>query len=197
MFGQWFKSFWDKVLSFILFLLFLPIIILISFLIKTDDQGPVFFRQKRVGRNSKEFILFKFRTMIINAENMGNGVYCKKDDSRITRIGKYLRRYSLDEIPQLINIIIGDMSFIGPRPTLKYQVDKYNDHQKKRLLVKPGITGWAQVNGRNAIPWSKRIELDVWYIENWSLRLDLKIIWMTLFHHPTQEIYGDQDIFDL
>jgi undecaprenyl phosphate N,N'-diacetylbacillosamine 1-phosphate transferase len=154
----------------------LPLFILVVVAIKLDDRGPVFFRQERVGLEGRPFLIFKFRTMIVNAEKVGAGVFVEKNDARITRVGKFLRHTSLDELPQLINIFRGDMSLVGPRPTLSYQVDKYDDRQRRRLEAKPGVTGWAQVNGRSALPWPERIELDLWYIDNWSLYLDLKIL---------------------
>ena len=154
----------------------LPLFILVAVVIKLDDRGPVFFRQERVGLEGRPFLIFKFRTMIVNAEKVGAGVFVEKNDARITRVGKFLRHTSLDELPQLINIFRGDMSLVGPRPTLSYQVDKYDDRQRRRLEAKPGVTGWAQVNGRSALPWPERIELDLWYIDNWSLYLDLKIL---------------------
>lgn len=154
----------------------LPLFILVVVAIKLDDRGPVFFRQERVGLEGRPFLIFKFRTMIVNAEKVGAGVFVEKNDARITRVGKFLRHTSLDELPQLINIFRGDMSLVGPRPTLSYQVDKYDDRQRRRLEAKPGVTGWAQVNGRSALTWPERIELDLWYIDNWSLYLDLKIL---------------------
>jgi undecaprenyl phosphate N,N'-diacetylbacillosamine 1-phosphate transferase len=154
----------------------LPLFILVVVAIKLDDRGPVFFRQERVGLEGRPFLIFKFRTMIVNAEKVGAGVFVEKNDARITRVGKFLRHTSLDELPQLINIFRGDMSLVGPRPTLSYQVDKYDDRQRRRLKAKPGVTGWAQVNGRSALTWPERIELDLWYIDNWSLYLDLKIL---------------------
>ena len=135
--------------------------------------------QKRVGKNGKIFRIWKFRTMIPGAVKMGLGYNVARNDSRITRIGRLLRRWQIDELPQLINILKGEMSLVGPRPTLKYQVDKYNEFQKQRLEVLPGITGWAQIHGRNVPPWKDRIEYDVWYVKNWSLWLDAKILLKT------------------
>ena len=154
----------------------LPLFILVAVAIKLDDRGPVFFQQERIGLEGRPFLIFKFRTMIVNAEKVGAGVFVEKNDARITKAGKFLRHTSLDELPQLINIFRGDMSLVGPRPTLSYQVDKYDDRQRRRLKAKPGVTGWAQVNGRSALTWPERIELDLWYIDNWSLYLDLKIL---------------------
>ncbi len=191
------KTVFDYSLALIMALCLWPLFIILGFLIKIDDRGPVFYIQQRVGKNRALFNLIKFRTMVIDAENQGSGIYCQANDPRITRMGNFMRRYSLDELPQLFNILKGEMSFVGPRPTLAYQVEKYNMKQLRRLDVKPGITGWAQVNGRNSIPWSARIELDIWYIDHYSLMLDIKILWKTVFGQNQKTIYGDQDIFDL
>jgi len=136
----------------------------------------VLYRQLRVGRDGAEFELLKLRTMVVGAEHLGAGYAVDKGDPRITRVGRVLRRLSLDELPQLWNVVRGDMSVVGPRPTLRYQVERYTERQRRRLEVKPGITGWAQVNGRAALPWADRIELDVWYVEHRSPLLDLKIL---------------------
>jgi len=144
--------------------------------IKLDDGGPVFFRQRRVGLHGEEFELVKLRTMTVGAECEGAGYAVDEGDPRITPVGRVLRRLSIDEIPQLWNVVRGDMSLIGPRPTLAYQVEQYTSRQRRRLEVKPGITGWAQIHGRARLPWSERIELDVWYVEHRSPLLDLKIL---------------------
>jgi lipopolysaccharide/colanic/teichoic acid biosynthesis glycosyltransferase len=144
--------------------------------IKLGDRGPVFYRQRRVGKDGTEFDLVKLRTMVVGAESQGAGLAVNEGDPRITRVGQALRRLSLDELPQLWNVLRGEMSMVGPRPTLAYQVERYTDRQRRRLEVKPGITGWAQVNGRARLPWEERIELDVWYVENRSLWLDLRIL---------------------
>jgi lipopolysaccharide/colanic/teichoic acid biosynthesis glycosyltransferase len=144
--------------------------------IKLEDGGPVLYRQRRVGLNGADFDLLKLRTMVVGAEHQGAGLAVNRGDARITRVGRILRRLSLDELPQLWNVVRGEMSLIGPRPTLRYQVEKYSERQHRRLDVKPGITGWAQVNGRASLPWSDRIELDVWYVENRSPWVDLKIL---------------------
>jgi lipopolysaccharide/colanic/teichoic acid biosynthesis glycosyltransferase len=144
--------------------------------IKLEDGGPVLYRQRRVGKDGIEFELLKLRTMVVGAEKLGAGLAVNEGDPRITRVGRLLRRLSLDELPQLWNVVRGDMSLIGPRPTLAYQVERYTARQRRRLEVKPGITGWAQVHGRAALPWEERIELDVWYVENRSPLLDLKIL---------------------
>jgi lipopolysaccharide/colanic/teichoic acid biosynthesis glycosyltransferase len=144
--------------------------------IKLDDGGPPLYRQRRVGLHGREFELVKLRTMTVGAERQGAGYAVNEGDPRITRVGRVLRRLSLDEIPQLWNVVLGDMSLIGPRPTLAYQVEQYTPRQRRRLDVKPGITGWAQIHGRARLPWEERIELDVWYVEHRSPWLDLKIL---------------------
>jgi lipopolysaccharide/colanic/teichoic acid biosynthesis glycosyltransferase len=148
--------------------------------IRLDDRGPVLFRQERVGRDGERFEVLKLRTMIVDAHTQGAGFAVDKGDSRITRIGTFLRRTSIDEIPQLWNVLRGEMSLVGPRPTLAYQVEQYTDHQRRRLSVPPGLTGWAQVNGRASLSWPERIELDVWYVEHRSFALDLRILARTV-----------------
>jgi lipopolysaccharide/colanic/teichoic acid biosynthesis glycosyltransferase len=147
--------------------------------IKLEDRGPVLYRQTRVGRDGRDFELLKLRTMVVGAETMGAGYAVNRGDSRITRAGRLLRRLSIDELPQLWNVIRGDMSVIGPRPTLRYQVDAYDERQLHRLDVKPGITGWAQIHGRTQLPWAERIELDLWYVEHRSPSVDAKILLRT------------------
>jgi lipopolysaccharide/colanic/teichoic acid biosynthesis glycosyltransferase len=144
--------------------------------IKLDDGGPILYRQGRVGKDARDFELLKLRTMVVGAERQGAGWAVDQGDPRITRVGGLLRRLSVDELPQLWNVLRGEMSLVGPRPTLAYQVKSYTERQRRRLDVKPGITGWAQVQGRARLPWTERIELDVWYVENWSLLLDLRIL---------------------
>jgi len=144
--------------------------------IKLDDGGPILYRQRRVGLNGEGFELLKLRTMQVGAEHTGAGYAVNEGDPRITRVGGLLRRLSVDEIPQLWNVVRGDMSLIGPRPTLSYQVERYTPRQRRRLEVKPGITGWAQIHGRARLPWEERIELDVWYVEHRSPWLDLRIL---------------------
>jgi lipopolysaccharide/colanic/teichoic acid biosynthesis glycosyltransferase len=153
-----------------------PLVGAAALAIKLEDGGPVLYRQTRVGKEGRDFELLKLRTMVVGAEAIGAGMAVDKGDTRITRTGRVLRRLSLDELPQLWNVVRGEMSVIGPRPTLRYQVERYTDHQRRRLEVRPGITGWAQVHGRAALPWTERIELDVWYVEHRSLRLDLRIL---------------------
>jgi lipopolysaccharide/colanic/teichoic acid biosynthesis glycosyltransferase len=157
-----------------------PLLALAAILIKLESRGPVFYRQRRVGRGGQPFELWKLRTMVPGAESMGAGVYVVEGDPRITRTGRLLRRFSLDELPNLVNVLRGEMAIVGPRPTVQEQVDRYTDRQRRRLEVKPGITGWAQVNGRTSLPWPERIELDVWYVEHRSLRLDLRILARTI-----------------
>ena len=153
-----------------------PVLAAAAVAIKLDDRGPVLYRQRRVGQHGREFELLKLRTMVVGAEVQGAGWAVNRGDPRITRVGRALRRLSLDELPQLWNVVRGEMSLVGPRPTLAYQVERYTPRQRRRLDVKPGITGWAQVHGRAALPWDERIELDVWYVENRSPWLDLKIL---------------------
>jgi len=158
-----------------------PLLALSALAIKLEDGGPVLYRQTRVGRDGVDFELLKLRTMVVGAETMGAGLSVDHGDSRITRTGRLLRKLSLDELPQLWNVVRGEMSVIGPRPTLRYQVEQYDERQRQRLDVKPGITGWAQVNGRASLPWADRIELDVWYVEHRSARVDLRILARTPF----------------
>jgi len=145
------------------------------------DGGPVLYRQQRVGKDGEDFELLKLRTMVVNAESMGAGFAVNRGDERITAVGRLLRRLSLDELPQLWNVLRGDMSLIGPRPTLRYQVDRYDERQRHRLDVKPGLTGWAQIHGRAALPWAERIELDLWYVTHRSALVDLRILLRTPF----------------
>ena len=153
-----------------------PLLVLAALAIRRESRGPVFYRQLRVGKDGEQFELWKLRTMVPGAEAMGAGIYVLEGDTRITRVGRLLRRFSLDELPNLVNVLRGEMAIVGPRPTVQEQVDRYTDRQRRRLEVKPGITGWAQINGRASLPWPDRIELDVWYVEHRSLRLDLQIL---------------------
>jgi lipopolysaccharide/colanic/teichoic acid biosynthesis glycosyltransferase len=156
-----------------------PFLAAAAIAIKLEDGGPVLYRQRRVGLHGEDFELLKLRTMVVGAETMGAGFAVNQGDSRITRAGKALRRLSVDELPQLWNVLRGDMSVIGPRPTLRYQVEKYDERQLHRLDVRPGITGWAQIHGRAQLAWSDRIELDLWYVEHRSPAIDLKIVLRT------------------
>ena len=158
-----------------------PLLGLAALAVKLRDRGPALYRQTRVGKDGADFELLKLRTMVVGAETQGAGLAVNEGDPRITGVGRVLRRLSLDELPQLWNVVRGDMSVIGPRPTLRYQVERYTPHQRRRLDVRPGITGWAQVHGRAALPWEERIELDVWYVEHRTPWLDLKILAKTPF----------------
>jgi len=166
----------DLVVASLALALTSPLLGVCALLIKLESRGPVFYRQRRVGRAGQPFDLWKLRTMVPGAETMGAGIYVVEGDARITRVGRLLRRFSLDELPNLVNVVKGEMAIVGPRPTVQEQVDRYTERQRRRLEVKPGITGWAQVNGRASLPWPERIELDVWYVEHRSLRLDLRIL---------------------
>jgi lipopolysaccharide/colanic/teichoic acid biosynthesis glycosyltransferase len=169
----------DVAVAGLLLLLAAPFLALAAAAIKLTSRGPVIYRQRRVGKGGAEFDLLKLRTMVPGAEQMGAGLAVDQGDPRITRVGALLRRWSLDELPNLLNVLKGDMSVVGPRPTVRSQVEQYTARQRGRLAVAPGITGWAQVSGRAALPWHERIELDLWYIEHWSLRLDLRILLRT------------------
>jgi lipopolysaccharide/colanic/teichoic acid biosynthesis glycosyltransferase len=163
-----------------------------------DSTGSIFFKQERIGKDGKPFYPFKFRTMVEGAVNKGLGYTVSANDDRITKLGKFLRKWGIDELPQLINVLKGEMSLVGPRPTLRYQVEKYTDFEKKRLQMQPGLAGWALIHGRNSLTWEERIKYDVWYVENWSLWLDIKIIFKTFyFIFIKQEgVYGKDGIND-
>lgn len=171
-----FKSLFDKTLALFLIILFSPIYIVVSLLIFFKMGSPILFRQKRPGYKEKIFGIYKFRTMTNEKDKDGNLL---PDDKRLVGIGKFIRSTSLDELPQLFNVLKGEMSFVGPRPLLEEYLPLYNEKQKKRHDVKPGITGWAQVNGRNAISWEQKFNYDVWYVDNQSFWLDIKILWLT------------------
>ena len=170
----------DIVVSGTALILLSPVLVLAMVAVRLETPGDVIYRQRRVGRDGHEFDVLKLRTMIDGAEHMGAGMAVNKDDERITRVGKVLRRTSLDELPNLLNVLRGEMAIIGPRPTLPWQVAQYTDRQRGRLAIRPGITGWAQVNGRASLPWPERIELDLWYIEHRSWRLDAEILVKTV-----------------
>lgn len=184
MYKECFKRVIDIILSLVLLLVFAIPLFIVAIAIKLDSKGPIVFKQQRLGLGGKVFTIYKFRSMCVGAEKTGSGVYSGKNDTRVTRVGKFIRATSLDELPQVFNILKGDMSFIGPRPPLTYHpwtIDKYTEQQKTMFNVRPGITGWAQVNGRKEVEWNKRIELNVWYVEHVTLWLDIKILFMTVF----------------
>lgn len=177
------KRLMDIILSIIGIVICAVPMLIVAVIIKLDSPGPVFFRQARLGLHGKEFKILKFRSMCVNAEFTGSGVYSGKSDSRVTRVGKIIRATSIDEIPQLFNVLSGSMSFIGPRPPLTYHpwpIEEYTEEQRKMFEVRPGITGWAQVNGRKTVEWNKRIELNVWYVEHLSFLLDMKIFFLSI-----------------
>jgi lipopolysaccharide/colanic/teichoic acid biosynthesis glycosyltransferase len=169
----------DIVVSALALALSSPLLLGAMLAIRVESPGPVIYRQRRAGRGGKPFDVLKLRTMVDGAEHIGAGLAVNANDSRITRVGALLRRSSLDELPNLLNVLRGEMTLIGPRPTLPAQVEQYTERQRGRLAVKPGITGWAQVNGRASLPWSERIELDLYYVEHRSLSLDLRILLRT------------------
>jgi lipopolysaccharide/colanic/teichoic acid biosynthesis glycosyltransferase len=171
-------------MALILFILLIPVLLIAAIAVKVDSKGPVIFKQERLGLHGRVFSIYKFRSMRVNAEHTGSGVYSGKNDARVTRVGKFLRASSIDELPQLWNIIKGDMSFIGPRPPLTYHpwpIEEYTEEQRKMFLVRPGITGWAQINGRKGVEWHDRIKLSVWYVEHLSMWLDIRIFFATIF----------------
>jgi lipopolysaccharide/colanic/teichoic acid biosynthesis glycosyltransferase len=170
----------DILVSSLALLVTSPVLIAAAAWIVIESPGSPIFRQSRVGKDGKDFKLIKLRTMVKNAESKGAGLAVDENDSRILKSGAFLRRLSIDELPNLFNVLKGELSIIGPRPTVRSQVDKYNEHQLRRLEVKPGITGWAQVNGRAALPWSERIDLDVWYVDHRSAKLDAQILVRTV-----------------
>ncbi len=169
----------DVAVSAALLLLTAPLLAAAALAIRLESPGPAIYRQRRIGLDGRAFDMLKLRTMVTGAEHIGAGLAVNENDSRITRVGALLRRTSLDELPNLLNVLRGEMSLIGPRPTVPVQVAQYTPRQRGRLAVKPGLTGWAQVNGRASLPWSERIELDLHYIEHRSLALDLRILWLT------------------
>lgn len=162
--------------------------LIVALLIRLESPGPALFRQKRIGKDGKVFEILKFRSMCVGAEHTGSGVYSGKGDARVTKIGRIIRATSIDELPQCINILRGDMALIGPRPPLTYHpwpYEEYTEEQKRMFEVRPGITGWAQVNGRKDVEWNKRIKLNVWYVDHVSFLLDIKIFFMTIFKVAT------------
>jgi len=166
----------DLVWAAVLLILLLPVLLIVAVVVRVTSRGPVIFRQQRIGKDGRPFVIYKFRTMTAGADRSQLGTYVHRDDPRITPVGRILRRTSMDELPQLVNVLRGDMSIVGPRPDLAHHVEKYTDCQRRRLEVRPGITGWAQVMGRNDLSWDERIKLDGEYIERWSLLLDLAVL---------------------
>ncbi len=184
MYKKFLKRFVDVCASLVMLIVLSPVLLIAAIAIKLDSKGPVIFKQERIGLGGKVFKIYKFRSMCVNAEHTGSGVYSEKGDARVTRVGRILRATSIDELPQLVNILSGDMSFIGPRPPLTYHpwpIEEYTEEQLRMFEVRPGITGWAQVNGRKNVEWNRRIQLNVWYVDNLSMWLDIKIAFMTVF----------------
>lgn len=182
MYKKFVKRAFDIILAMIILGVFAIPLLVVSIMIKIESRGSIIFKQERIGLHGNVFTIYKFRSMCVGAEKIGTGVYSEKGDSRVTKVGRFLRASSVDELPQIINILKGDMSFIGPRPPLVYHpwtIDEYTDEQRRMFDVRPGITGWAQVNGRKAVEWNKRIELNVWYVDHVSLWLDVKIFFLT------------------
>lgn len=183
---NFFKRIMDIIGALFFIALFFPIYIIIAIIVKIDSKGPVFFKQLRLGKDGKEYYIYKFRSMVVNAEKMGTGLFNYANDPRVTKVGNFIRNTSLDEIPQIFNILKGDMSFVGPRPPVNYELGNYKDFTgelKKRFRVKPGVTGYAQVNGRNELSWDEKIVFDNKYIEDfykWGILLDIKIIFITI-----------------
>ncbi len=178
-FDRFLKRTFDIIISFIILLIISPLLIACAIAVKLTSKGPVLYLQERIGEKGKPFTIFKFRTMEEGAENKGLGLLVTKEDSRITSVGQFLRRWSIDEFPQLFNVLRGEMSLVGPRPTLSYQVEQYDEFQRRRLEMPPGMTGLATVKGRNLLSWNERIEYDVWYVDNYTFWLDIKIILAT------------------
>ena len=184
MYRDFLKRFFDILLSLLCLAVFGVPMLLVAVAIKLDSKGPVIFKQERLGRNGEVFCIYKFRSMCVNAEHTGSGVYSGKGDTRVTRLGRILRATSIDELPQMANILKGDMSFIGPRPPLTYHpwpIGEYTPEQKRMFEVRPGITGWAQIHGRKGVEWNERIKLNVWYVDHVSFLLDVKILFMTVW----------------
>lgn len=174
----------DIMISFIGLIITSPILLIATIAIKLESKGPVLFKQKRLGYKGQEFEILKFRSMVVGAEHTGSGVYSGKTDARVTKVGKFIRATSIDELPQFVNILRGDMSLIGPRPPLTYhpwELSEYTDEQRKMFNVRPGVTGYAQINGRKEVEWNRRIELNVWYVEHVSAKLDITIVFKTIF----------------
>ncbi|MDN3451209.1 sugar transferase [Planococcus sp. APC 3906] len=184
------KRAFEFIAALLMLVVLSPLFLVIAILVKSESKGPVFFTQMRGGKDNVHFLIYKFRTMADDDSLRDDTIHVLETDSRITKVGYYLRKMSLDELPQLINIVKGDMSFVGPRPTLTSQTDSYTPYQMQRLLVKPGVTGWAQVRGRNSLSWNEKIELDLEYIERQSLRFDFYILLQTV-----QKVFNSEGVF--
>ena len=183
MYRKFVKRLLDILISILVMIVLSPVYLVTAIAIKLDSKGPAIFRQTRLGYHHREFTLLKFRSMVMNAEHTGSGVYSNDHDSRLTKVGKIIRKTSIDELPQAINILKGDMSFIGPRPPLTYHpwpIEQYTQEQLHMFDVRPGITGWAQVNGRKTVEWNERIRLNNWYVDHCSFLLDVKIFFKTI-----------------
>lgn len=184
MYKRYIKRILDCIISAFVLILLSPVYLLTAIAIKIDSKGPVIFKQTRLGLGGQEYSIYKFRSMVQNAEHTGSGVYSGKGDARVTKVGRIIRALSIDELPQAVNVVKGDMSIIGPRPPLTYHpwpIEEYTDEQRRMFEVRPGITGWAQVHGRKDVEWHKRIEMNVWYVDHCSFALDVKIFFMTIF----------------
>ncbi len=184
MYKKFLKRAIDTVIALLMLIILSPLLLITAAAIKLDSKGPIIFKQKRIGLHGKEFFILKFRSMAVDSEHTGSGVYSENGDPRVTKVGKFLRATSIDELPQLWNIIRGDMAIVGPRPPLTYHpwsIEKYAEEQFHMFDVRPGITGWAQVHGRKCVEWHERIKMNVWYTQNISLALDIKILFMTVF----------------
>ncbi len=184
MYKKYVKRALDFLVALIGIVIASPILLIVALLIKLDSKGPVIFKQQRLGVGGKPFEMYKFRSMVVGAESTGSKQYSYKNDPRVTKVGRIIRATSIDELPQLFNILKGEMSFVGPRPVLTYHpwpIEEYTEQQKRMFEMPPGITGWAQVNGRKAIEWDKRIKLNIWYVDNISFLLDVKIFFITIF----------------
>ena len=183
MYKRFVKRLLDIMISLMVIIVLSPVYLITAIAIKLDSKGPAIFKQTRLGLHHKEFTLLKFRSMVVNAEHTGSGVYSNDNDSRLTKVGRIIRKTSIDELPQAINILKGDMSLIGPRPPLTYHpwhIEQYTEEQLHMFDVRPGITGWAQVNGRKTVEWNERIKLNNWYVDHCSFLLDVKIFFMTI-----------------
>ena len=188
MYRKYIKRLIDILIAVVAGTVFSPILLVTAIAVKATSPGPVIFKQTRLGLGGKEFHIYKFRSMVQNAEHTGSGVYSGKGDARVTKVGRIIRATSIDELPQVVNILKGDMSLIGPRPPLTYHpwpLSEYTQEQRRMFEVRPGITGWAQVHGRKDVEWHERIKLNVWYVDHVSFLLDLKIFFMTIFKVAT------------